>query len=47
MISLICGISKYLEMNKQNRNRLTDAGNKVVVTGEGRSSGTSEIDQVD
>ena len=34
MISLICGIQKTEQMNKQNRNRLIDTENKLVVNKE-------------
>ena len=32
MILFICGIQKQKQMNKQNKNRLVDTENKLVVT---------------
>ena len=31
MISLICGIERTIQMNKQNRNRLIDTENRLTV----------------
>ena len=40
MISLLCGIWKIVQMNLQNRNRLRDKENKLIVTkGEGVGEG--------
>ena len=42
MVSLICGIKKITQINK-NRNGLTDKENKIVVTGGEKEEGRGKI----
>ena len=47
MVSLVCGIQKIKQMNKQNRNRLTETENKMLVARGEEGRRMSERDEGD